>query len=180
MNSCSGSSTTLIYPKWGYLFFQETVYILLLAAESIFCSCSLVSCRLPFKLICNTTFRAVICHVTEVQQRYKCLSALCECCCCALRYYTSKAAEWRMLSHSLKMFFHYWDIQALNICQLGPRHISAQCTPVTRCLKANLISQASHNILKQDILRPNKTSNNSGILSSGNQPHCVWISVGNL
>lgn len=80
-----------------------------------------------------------------------------------------------MLSHSLKLSFIIETLlrQALNICQLVPRHINAQCTPVARCLKANLISQASHNILKQDILRPNKTSNNSGILSPGNQPHCV-------
>lgn len=71
MNSCNGSFTTLIYPK---------VRIFVLSRNSSYTtvghreySCSSVSCRLSFKLICNTTFRAVICHVTEVQQRYKCL-----------------------------------------------------------------------------------------------------------
>lgn len=101
--------------------------------------------------------------------------------CCSIHDYESKTKLNKECSATTyKTFFHYWDVQALSICQLVPRHISAQCTPVTRCLKANLISQASHNILKQDILRPNKTSNNSGILSPGNQPHCVWIFVGNL
>lgn len=94
--------------------------------------------------LCDTTFTAIFFFAMSPKFKrdigYKG--------CCSLSFFNTQIKTGGMK----KMLIHYWASRALDVCHRAPACVGARCTLVTRCLKANLISQP-WNKTSEDLIR---------------------------